>query len=71
MKTKIVELPKEVIEKAEITGNIFDELEKQKNNFETIVNKLCCVLTEKYKISTKQWNEDIAPVLRIFLNKKI
>jgi len=40
---------------------------QQNDRFERIVSRLNTLLTEKYNITNEQWNEDIAPILRIFL----
>jgi len=63
---KITAFPKEVMEKVEIIGNVFDRLNKNKEKFESITCKLSVLLTDKYKLTNEQWNKDIAPILRIF-----
>ena len=56
---QIVKMPKEVLEKAKIVGNIFDEIKKLKRALETI-QKICMIndedcsnkiLTDIYKIA--------------------
>lgn len=68
-KTKITELPAEVLEKVKVINNVFEEAEQPLDRFETVVNKLNIVLTDKYNISPEQWNKDIAPILRLFIKK--
>jgi len=66
---KIVKLPKEVLKRAKTIGNIFDILNSQKEDFEVIVCRLMVVLKDKYNLTDKQWNKDIAPILRQFYTK--
>ena len=65
---KIKKLPAEVLEKAQKIDNVFDRLEKNIEKYDSVCNNLLIVLTDKYKLSTKQWNNDIAPILRKFLS---
>jgi hypothetical protein len=65
---KIQELPAGVLEKAQKIDNVFERLEKNREKYDSVCNNLLIVLTDKYKLSTKQWNNDIAPILRKFLS---
>ena len=67
-KIKVVELPKEVLDKVKILGNVFDKAEKKKEVFESIVCQLMNVLYQKYNFDPNNWNEDIAPILRKYLD---
>ena len=67
-KIKVEKLPIEVLEKVKILGNVFDEAEKRKENFDKMVCGLSVVLREKYNITAKQWNDDIAPELRKYFD---
>jgi len=58
---KIKKLPAEVLEKAQKIDNVIEK-------YESVCVNLGIVLADKYKISTEQWNNDIAPILRKFLS---
>ncbi len=64
METEIVKLPKEVVEKAEIVGNILDELAVSKENYEKLFIKVFIIFRDRYHLTGEQWNEDIAPIFR-------
>ena len=64
---KIVELPKEVLEKAKIVGNIFDKIGKQNERYEGVICELINLLRDKYGMTSEQWNSDVAPILRKYI----
>ena len=63
---KIVKLPKEVLAKAKLVGNILDELNKSRENYERLTCKVFSILRDKYQLTGEQWDKDIAPVFRKF-----
>ncbi len=60
---KMERLPKKVLKRAKIIGNIFDKINKKDEVFESIVCELLCLLKDKYNLTDKQWNKDVAPIL--------
>ena len=63
-KIKVEQLPVEVLDKVKVLGNVLDELDKKKENYERMVCELINILKDKYNFTTENWNEDIAPLLR-------
>ena len=61
---KVEQLPIEVLDKIKVLGNVFDELDKKKENYERMVCELINILKDKYNLTNENWNEDIAPLLR-------
>jgi hypothetical protein len=65
----VEKLPKEVLEKAKIVGNIFDMAEKREEFLNEWFQGLTCALMSTGIIETKEWNEKIAPLLREYGKK--
>ena len=65
-KIKIVALPKEVLKKAKIIGNVFDIAEKREEFLNDWFQRLTCELFTQSAglISDGDWNKKIAPLLR-------
>ena len=68
---EIIKLPKEVLEKAELVGNILDELNESREGYERLACEFFSILRDKYRVTGEQWNKDIAPVLRKYRRKSI